>query len=276
MQYFYNKLTQVILYCVNWHFYFTFTLYRMYMNITYSFYRVCMNITFIFYRMYMNITFTLYRVCMNITFIVTGCRWILHLFFTGCTWILHLFLQCVHEYYIYFLQDVNEYYSLRYPKLYAPGLRNELFNKKVFAWSIVEGIVTSIVLFFIPYGAFHDGLSTSGTDMADSQAYGVVVASILVVAVNLRVNMFTLWICDLIFIIFIGKEWKCFFFYTDSYVIVKNLVFLKIAVLFYWHTPWALGKDLQIWICMKEYYHNFTRSDIDVNEHTLYKFFGLI
>jgi hypothetical protein len=70
--------------------------------------------------------------------------------------------------------------------------QNELFNKKVFAWSIAEGIVTSIVLFFIPYGAFHDGLSTSGSDMADSQAYGVVVASILVVAVNLRVNMFTL------------------------------------------------------------------------------------
>lgn len=82
---------------------------------------------------------------------------------------------------------MNEYYSVRYPKLYTPGLENTLFNKKVFAWSITEGILTSLILFFIPYGAFHDAVSSSGTDMADSQAFGVVVASILVVVVNLRV-----------------------------------------------------------------------------------------
>lgn len=85
---------------------------------------------------------------------------------------------------------MNEYYSLRYPKLYAPGIADSLFNKKVFAWSIAEGFITSLVLFFIPYGAFHDGLGSSGTDLADSQSFGVVVASILVVAVNLRVTIF--------------------------------------------------------------------------------------
>lgn len=37
-----------------------------------------------------------------------------------------------------YFQDVDDYYSLRYPKLYYPGLVNLLFNKKVFAFSVAE------------------------------------------------------------------------------------------------------------------------------------------
>lgn len=88
----------------------------------------------------------------------------------------------------FLLQDVNDYYSLRYPKLYQPGLVNLLFNKKLFLLSAGEGFLTSIVLFFIPYGAFYWGVSPWGTDLADLQSFGVVIASILVVAVNIRVS----------------------------------------------------------------------------------------
>ena len=87
-------------------------------------------------------------------------------------------------------QDVDDYYSLRYPKLYYPGLVNLLFNKKLFLLSAGEGFLSSIVLFFIPYGAFNWGISPWGTDLADLQSFGVVVASILVVAVNIRVSVF--------------------------------------------------------------------------------------
>ena len=38
----------------------------------------------------------------------------------------------------YVLQDVDDYYSLKFPKLYYPGLVNSLFNKKVFAFSVAE------------------------------------------------------------------------------------------------------------------------------------------
>ncbi|XP_076104563.1 phospholipid-transporting ATPase ID-like isoform X1 [Mytilus galloprovincialis] len=109
-----------------------------------------------------------------------------------------------------FDQDVNEYYSLRYPKLYAPGIADSLFNKKVFAWSIAEGFITSLVLFFIPYGAFHDGLGSSGTDLADSQSFGVVVASILVVAVNLRCGMDTSYWTGFSHVVVWGS---CIFYY---------------------------------------------------------------
>ena len=81
---------------------------------------------------------------------------------------------------------MNDYYSIRYPKLYQPGLDDLLFNKKQFSFSIIEGVITSLVLFFVPYGAFIYDVDSSGTDLADLQSFGVTVASCLVVAVNLR------------------------------------------------------------------------------------------
>ncbi|XP_061173157.1 phospholipid-transporting ATPase ID-like isoform X1 [Saccostrea echinata] len=93
-----------------------------------------------------------------------------------------------------FDQDVNDYYSLRYPKLYTPGLLDSMFNKKVFAFSAGEGIITSLVLFFIPYFAFKYGVHYDGTDLTDHQSLGCAVASTLVVAVNLRCAMdMTYW-----------------------------------------------------------------------------------
>ncbi|XP_046552031.1 phospholipid-transporting ATPase ID-like [Haliotis rubra] len=85
-----------------------------------------------------------------------------------------------------FDQDVNEDYSIRYPKLYAPGLKDALFNKKTFMYSTLEGIITSLVLFFIPYGAFNFAIGPDGKTEVDQQSFGCVVSSILVVAVNVR------------------------------------------------------------------------------------------
>lgn len=53
-----------------------------------------------------------------------------------------------------FDQDVNDKNSLMYPKLYAPGLQNLLFNKKEFCWSALHGFFASCVLFLVPYGKY--------------------------------------------------------------------------------------------------------------------------
>ena len=55
-----------------------------------------------------------------------------------------------------FEQDVNEHKSILYPRLYTPGLRNKLFNKKEFFRSAVHGSLAAFVLFFIPYGKIMD------------------------------------------------------------------------------------------------------------------------
>ena len=67
-----------------------------------------------------------------------------------------------------------------------------LFNKKVFGQSVGEGIITSLVLFFIPYGAFHDAVRPDSTDLSGHKAFGLVVCSILIVAVTLRVSIYNL------------------------------------------------------------------------------------
>ncbi|KAH9519100.1 Phospholipid-transporting ATPase ID [Bulinus truncatus] len=85
-----------------------------------------------------------------------------------------------------FDQDVNDSYCVRYPKLYEPGMKNTLFNKKVFSWSVAEGVISSLVLFFIPYGTFLMGVDSNGQDVTDVQTFGTVVAAGLVVTVNLR------------------------------------------------------------------------------------------
>ena len=85
------------------------------------------------------------------------------------------------------MQDVNEADSVRYPKLYTPGHNDKLFNKRVFARSVAEGIVSSLVLFFVPYCAFYDAVKPDGLDIAGHKAFGCVVASALIVTVTLRV-----------------------------------------------------------------------------------------
>ncbi|XP_005107403.2 phospholipid-transporting ATPase ID [Aplysia californica] len=102
-----------------------------------------------------------------------------------------------------FDQDVDDHYCIQYPKLYEPGMKNALFNKKKFSWSVTEGVISSLILFFLPYGTFRESVDTGGMDVTDTQSLGTVVAAILVVTVNLRCaldtsywtgfNHFTIW-----------------------------------------------------------------------------------
>ena len=59
----------------------------------------------------------------------------------------------------------------------------------MFAQSVAEGIISSLILFFIPYGAFHDALRPNGSDLTNHKAFGVMVASALIITVTLRVSI---------------------------------------------------------------------------------------
>ena len=58
----------------------------------------------------------------------------------------------------------------------------------MFAQSIAEGVITSLVLFFIPYGTFYGALRPDGLDVSNHQALSTVIASSLIVVVTLRVS----------------------------------------------------------------------------------------
>ena len=83
---------------------------------------------------------------------------------------------------------MTEEMSVKYPSLYIAGQKGSLFNRKEFLFSVMHGIVSSLVLFFIPYGTMYQGVSGNGKDIADIQSFGFVIATVLVVVVNFQVN----------------------------------------------------------------------------------------
>ncbi|XP_072134331.1 phospholipid-transporting ATPase ID isoform X1 [Mobula birostris] len=90
-----------------------------------------------------------------------------------------------------FDQDVNEQKSLEYTRLYEPGQLNLLFNKREFFICIVHGVYTSIVLFFVPYGAFFDATRDDGQHFSDYQSFAVTVATSLVIVVSVQIGLDT-------------------------------------------------------------------------------------
>jgi phospholipid-translocating ATPase len=90
-----------------------------------------------------------------------------------------------------FDQDVDEALSVKHPSLYLPGQQGALFNRKEFLFSVMHGILSSLVLFFVPYAAMYLGVDSEGRDAADLQSFGFAVATILVVVVNLQCGLDT-------------------------------------------------------------------------------------
>lgn len=77
---------------------------------------------------------------------------------------------------------------MEYPKLYEPGQLNLLFNKREFFICIAQGIYTSVLMFFIPYGVFAEATRDDGTQLADYQSFAVTVATSLVIVVSVQVG----------------------------------------------------------------------------------------
>ncbi|XP_051960985.1 phospholipid-transporting ATPase IC [Xyrauchen texanus] len=88
-------------------------------------------------------------------------------------------------------QDVNDKLSLRFPKLYLPGQQGALFNYRKFFISLFHGIFTSLMIFFIPYGAFLQTMGQDGEAPSDYQSFAVVAASSLIITVNLQISLDT-------------------------------------------------------------------------------------
>ncbi len=53
-----------------------------------------------------------------------------------------------------FDKDVDAVGSLRYPSLFTPGIENKFFNRKLFAFSAIHGLFSSLVLAGVPMGTF--------------------------------------------------------------------------------------------------------------------------
>lgn len=88
-------------------------------------------------------------------------------------------------------QDVSDKLSLRFPGLYTVGQRDLLFNYKRFFVSLLHGVLTSMILFFIPLGAYLQTVGQDGEAPSDYQSFAVTIASALVITVNFQIGLDT-------------------------------------------------------------------------------------
>ncbi|XP_075057648.1 phospholipid-transporting ATPase IK [Mixophyes fleayi] len=84
-----------------------------------------------------------------------------------------------------FEQDVCAKMSLQLPELYKVGQTGSLFTYKIFAWSFVKGILTSLASFFMLLGACQD--STGPGSTCDYQSFAVTTATAVIMAVTLEI-----------------------------------------------------------------------------------------
>ncbi|NXT54933.1 AT8B1 ATPase, partial [Pluvianellus socialis] len=83
-------------------------------------------------------------------------------------------------------QDVSDKLSLRFPGLYVLGQKDLLFNYKKFFLSLLHGAITSLIIFFIPYGAYLKTMGQDGEAPSDYQSFAVTAASSLIFVVNFQ------------------------------------------------------------------------------------------
>jgi len=87
--------------------------------------------------------------------------------------------------------------SLNYPQLYAVGVHNTFFNRCVFVLTIVEGVFSAIIIYFIPYLTMRHAIQPDGRGLVDHKTFGVVVESVLTIAVILRVGNLHAYVCEI-------------------------------------------------------------------------------
>ncbi|XP_040277126.1 phospholipid-transporting ATPase ID-like [Bufo bufo] len=90
-----------------------------------------------------------------------------------------------------FDQDVDDRWSMEYPQLYEPGQLNRYFNIKEFVKCVIHGIYSSLVLFFVPYGALYDTVRDDGKAISDYQSFALMAQTCLLLVVSAQIALDT-------------------------------------------------------------------------------------
>nr|XP_047912375.1 phospholipid-transporting ATPase FetA-like [Anser cygnoides] len=103
----------------------------------------------------------------------------------------------VHFWYGFFsgfsAQDVDDHWSLLFPQLCVPGQQNLYFNKIVFVKCMLQGVYSSLILFFIPYGAMYNTMRSDGKAIADYQSFALMAQTCLLIVVSVQIGLDTLY-----------------------------------------------------------------------------------
>ncbi|NWS31058.1 AT8B3 ATPase, partial [Polioptila caerulea] len=82
-------------------------------------------------------------------------------------------------------QDVSAKKSLEFPELYMVGQQDELFNYRVFGFTLLHGVGTSLISFYIALWAFEDHVGTKAVGDYESFSVTVALSALLSVLVEI-------------------------------------------------------------------------------------------
>nr|XP_033791803.1 phospholipid-transporting ATPase ID-like isoform X2 [Geotrypetes seraphini]XP_033791812.1 phospholipid-transporting ATPase ID-like isoform X2 [Geotrypetes seraphini]XP_033791822.1 phospholipid-transporting ATPase ID-like isoform X2 [Geotrypetes seraphini]XP_033791829.1 phospholipid-transporting ATPase ID-like isoform X2 [Geotrypetes seraphini]XP_033791838.1 phospholipid-transporting ATPase ID-like isoform X2 [Geotrypetes seraphini] len=88
-------------------------------------------------------------------------------------------------------QDVDDHWSMEHPLLYEPGQMNRYFNKKEFVKCVIHGIYSSLILFFVPYGAMYDAVRDDAKAISDYQSFALMAQTCLLLVVSIQIGLDT-------------------------------------------------------------------------------------
>ncbi|NXW74711.1 AT8B3 ATPase, partial [Hirundo rustica] len=86
-------------------------------------------------------------------------------------------------------QDVSAKKSLEFPELYMVGQQDELFNYRVFGVTLLHGVGTSLISFYIALWAFEDHVGTKA--VGDYESFSVTVALSVLLSVLVEIVLDT-------------------------------------------------------------------------------------
>ncbi|KAF4798477.1 phospholipid-transporting ATPase IK [Turdus rufiventris] len=86
-------------------------------------------------------------------------------------------------------QDVSAKKSLEFPELYMVGQQDELFNYRVFGVTLLQGVGTSLISFYITLWAFEDHVGTKA--VGDYESFSVTVALSALLSVLMEIVLDT-------------------------------------------------------------------------------------
>uniref|UniRef100_A0A8C5J9H5 Phospholipid-transporting ATPase n=1 Tax=Junco hyemalis TaxID=40217 RepID=A0A8C5J9H5_JUNHY len=91
-----------------------------------------------------------------------------------------------------FEQDVSAKKSLEFPELYVVGQQDELFNYRVFGVTLLHGVGTSLISFYITLWAFEDHVGTKVVGDYESFSVTVALSALLSVLVEVSTHLLLL------------------------------------------------------------------------------------
>uniref|UniRef100_A0A8C3GWF6 Phospholipid-transporting ATPase n=1 Tax=Corvus moneduloides TaxID=1196302 RepID=A0A8C3GWF6_CORMO len=88
-------------------------------------------------------------------------------------------------------QDVSAKKSLEFPELYMVGQQDELFNYRVFGVTLLHGVGTSLISFYVALWAFEDHVGTKAVGDYESFSVTVALSALLSVLIVLDTKYWT-------------------------------------------------------------------------------------